>query len=83
MNDENPAGQLDYVRVRILPDGRMTRRDAALYLGMRPKTLATWAVQGKGPPVIHVGRRAYYALEDLNQFIAAGGARSRGEGKSS
>ena len=29
---------VDQVRVRLLPDGRMTREDAARYVGLAPKT---------------------------------------------
>ncbi|HXV23641.1 MAG TPA: hypothetical protein VED46_05210 [Alphaproteobacteria bacterium] len=32
--------RLETVRCRILPDGRMTREDAARYLGLKEKTLA-------------------------------------------
>ena len=58
----------DHVRVRILPDGRMTRADAARYLGKKPKTLAMWALNGKGPRSVKVGRR-YYFKDDLDAFI--------------
>jgi len=42
-------GSVEQVRVRMLPDGRMTREDAAQYLGRQAKTLAMWALRGKGP----------------------------------
>lgn len=58
-------------RIRILPDGRMTREDAARYLGMKPKTLAMWALQGKGPPSVRVGGRRFYFKDALDAFIAA------------
>ncbi len=60
---------LDHVRVRILPDGRMTREDAARYLGMKPKTLAMWQLQGKGPTSVRVGGRRFYFQADLDAFI--------------
>jgi hypothetical protein len=34
---------IEQVRVRVLPDGRMSRDDAARYLGHAPKTLQMWA----------------------------------------
>jgi hypothetical protein len=40
---------VEAVRVRVLPDGRMDRANAAAYLGYAPKTLAIWLGQGKGP----------------------------------
>lgn len=64
--------QIDLVRVRILPDGRMTRRDAAKYLGLKEKTLAMWAMTGKGPPVVRVGGRCFYRRSDLDEFVAEG-----------
>ena len=60
----------DRVRVRILPDGRMTRHDAARYLGHAPKTLAMWQIQGKGPRSVRVGGRRFYFKNDLDEFIA-------------
>ena len=57
------------VRVRILPDGRMTREDAARYLGHSPKTLAQWQTKGKGPRVARVGGRRFYFKADLDAFI--------------
>jgi hypothetical protein len=56
-------------RVRVLPDGRMTREDAAIYLGHKPKTLAMWALLGKGPRSIRVGGRRFYYKADLDSFI--------------
>ena len=63
---------LDRVRVRVLPDGRMTREHAAAYLGMRPKTLAMWALNGKGPTMIKVGGRVFYTQTALDDFVRSG-----------
>ncbi len=63
---------LDQVRVRILPDGRLTREDAARYLGLQPKTLAMWTMQGKGPKSVRVGGRIFYFKADLDAFIDDG-----------
>ena len=60
---------VEHVPIRILPDGRLTREDAARYLGMRPKTLAMWQLDGKGPRSIRVGGRRFYFLADLDAFI--------------
>ena len=59
-------------RVRMLPDGRMAREDAALYLGHKPKTLAMWQLQGKGPRSLLVGSSRFYFKSDLDEFIRAG-----------
>ena len=63
---------VETVRVQALPDGRMDRRNAALYLGRTPKTLAMWAVQKKGPKFILVGGRAFYFRTALDSFIREG-----------
>ena len=63
------ADPVDLVRVRVLPDGRMTRADAAKYLGHQPKTLAMWQLQRKGPRSVLVGHKRFYFKEDLDAFI--------------
>lgn len=64
--------QIEEVRVRILPDGRLTRADAAKFLGMTPGTLANWEVRGEGPRSVTVGSRKFYYKADLEAFIATG-----------
>ena len=65
----NGMATIDSVRVRVLPDGRMDRQNAALYIGMKPKTLAMWELEGKGPPSIKVGGKRFYFKADLDRFI--------------
>ena len=65
----NGQPAIEHVRVRVLPDGRMARGDAARYLGHQPKTLAMWALQGKGPRSVKVGGRVFYFKDDLDVFI--------------
>jgi hypothetical protein len=65
--------QVDQVRVRVLPDGRLTRDDAATYLGLKSKTLAMWKLAGKGPRSVRVGARCFYYRADLDAFIARQG----------
>jgi hypothetical protein len=57
------------VRVRVLPDGRLARRDAAKYLGVAEKTMAMWQVYGKGPRSVRVGGRRFYFQADLDAFV--------------
>jgi hypothetical protein len=66
---EAPSVGIEQVKVRILPDGRMTRRDAASYLGCAEKTLAMWALEGKGPQSVRVGGRRFYYKTTLDAFI--------------
>jgi hypothetical protein len=65
-------GSINVVQVRVLPDQRLDRANAARYLGRRPKTLAMWALQGKGPPPHNVGGRVFYYLDELDAYVAAG-----------
>lgn len=58
----------EYEKVRVLPDGRLDRRNAAKYLGRSPKTLAEWGRLGTGPKSTLVGRRRFYRLDDLRAF---------------
>ena len=60
---------IEQIRVRILPDGRMTRKDAAKYLGRAEKTLAMWTVDGKGPQSVLVGGRRFYFKDVLDAFV--------------
>jgi len=62
---------LEDVRIRVLPDGRVSRRDAASYLGYQPQTLANWVQENRGPKPVRVGGRVFYRLDDLKMF--AGG----------
>jgi hypothetical protein len=58
------------VSVRVLPDGRVSRADAAAYLGRKPKTLAAWIKQKRGPTPINSGGRIFYQLEELQRFAS-------------
>jgi len=58
-------------RVFIHPDGRMNRKNTALYVGCSPKTLADWATKGIGPRYVMVGGRAFYFRHDLDAWIGS------------
>lgn len=68
------SGEVEMVRCRVLPDGRMSRHDAAKYLGLKEKTLAMWSLAGKGPRSLKVGGRVFYYRSDLDAFIRGEGA---------
>lgn len=61
--------EIEPVRIRVLPDGRMDRKNAAKYLNRKSKTLAMWAMSGTGPPVHKVQGRCFYFKEDLDRLI--------------
>jgi hypothetical protein len=71
-NEDEPGYAVTQVRVRVVPDGRMSREHAALYLGVKPKTLAMWALHGRGPRSLKVGGRVFYLRGDLDAFIRDG-----------
>jgi hypothetical protein len=48
----------------------MTRSEAAIYIARKPKTLANWAAEGKGPRFSNsTGRRPLYHIDDLDAWI--------------
>lgn len=63
-----------HIALQILPDGRLDTRNAALYLGCSPKTLAHMRCSGKGPAFLKPGR-VYYFRADLDQWLAGHGKR--------
>ena len=63
--------EIDSAKIRMTPDGRVTREDAATFLGLKKKSLSEWHRLGKGPRTIKIGGRAFYALADLQAFVAA------------
>jgi hypothetical protein len=65
---------IEQVIVRVLPDGRLSRADAAKYLGCSIKTLAMWKWQGTGPRWVLVGGRVFYYRHHLDEYIEQRGA---------
>ncbi len=59
---------IEQIKVRVLPDGRVSRADAAAYLGLSEKTLRAWAVDGKHLDVVKVGGRCFYRFDDLKRL---------------
>ena len=51
---------------------RLTRAEAAAYLGVNAQTLANWAHTGNvGIPHHKVGRKVIYMKSDLDNYLAA------------
>ncbi len=65
---------VERVRLRATPDGRLTRWQAAKFLGVAHGTIANWKSLGIGPAHMKVGGRVFYRLEDLEAFVGAGNA---------
>ncbi len=47
----------------------LTRAEAAEMLGLKPQTLAVWALTGRFLPVVKLGRAVRYKRSDVEQFI--------------
>lgn len=60
------------LELMIYPDGRLDAVNAAKYIGAKPKTLAQWRCQGKGPQFIKRGR-IFYFKEDLDNWLNGNG----------
>jgi hypothetical protein len=41
-------------------------------LGYNPRTLQRWRIEGKGPPSTKIGRKVFYELNDLQEWIDRG-----------
>lgn len=52
--------------------GRLTRKEAAIYLGLAASTLADWHRKGVGPASVKVGGRRFYRVAALNAYISEG-----------
>ena len=63
---------LDNRTVTVRPDGRVSRRESAEFLGVSPSTMAWWAWKGIGPRPLKTGGRAYYLIDDLRRFAGTG-----------
>lgn len=57
------------VSIDTYPDGRMTAQNAANYIGVSQKTLATMRCKGTGPKFIKIGR-VFYFQSDLDGWLA-------------
>ncbi len=60
-----------YGTVRVTPAGNLTRKDAAAFLGMKPKTLAEWAARSQGPHGFKIGGRVFYRFQELKAFAGS------------
>lgn len=64
--------QMMSIDIIMFPDGRLDTKNAALYLGLKEKTLAMMRGHGTGPKFIKRGR-IFYFKEDLDTWINAPG----------
>ncbi len=71
---EIETSELEPVRVRVLPNGKLDSNNAAKYVNRAPKTLAQWRMQGIGPEWTKCGGRVFYNKEALDAFMRGKGA---------
>jgi len=50
---------------------QMSSPDAAKSLGIATYTLRAWRMKGTGPQYTKIGGRAYYAMTDLDAWVAS------------
>jgi hypothetical protein len=60
---------MEIMKVRVFPDGRMDRANAALYTGFSIKTLAMHASSGTGPEFQKINGRVFYRQADLDGWL--------------
>ncbi len=46
-------------------------KQAAVFLGLRPGTLAVWRMEGRGPSYVKLGKRVVYRRAALERFQLA------------
>lgn len=56
----------------VTPTGLVSRKNAAIALAKKPKTLCEWAAKGLGPKPIQVGGRIFYRWADIQAFAGGG-----------
>ncbi|RMF05231.1 MAG: DNA-binding protein [Alphaproteobacteria bacterium] len=61
------------------PVPNLTTRQAARRLGLSPRTLEKWRVEGNGPPFYKIGRRVAYLEADLVEWLRGRRRRSTSE----
>lgn len=59
---------VESINILVFPDGRLDAKNAALYLGLKDKTLAIMRSTGSGPRFIKKGRVFYYK-DDLDDWL--------------
>jgi helix-turn-helix protein len=63
--------EVETIQIQQYPDGRLDTRNAAVYLGLKTKTLAMLRTAGEGPKFVKRGRIFYYK-DDLDQWLREG-----------
>jgi predicted DNA-binding transcriptional regulator AlpA len=60
----------------VIDDRRLlSERRVAKKLGCSPRTMQRWRTEGKGPPSTKIGRKVFYELNGLQEWIDRGKSR--------
>ena len=62
---------IEPVRIRVLPSGKVSRRDMARAVDRTEKTLAEWARLGIGPKPHNIAGRIFYDWTEVQEFMGA------------
>ena len=54
---------------------------AGPYIGISPRTMQAWRVQGKGPAFLKLGRAVRYRICDLDDWLEANRRKSTSQGE--
>lgn len=68
MMNEGKVEGVEQIKISVLPDGRVDRKNASKALNRKPKTLAEWQRLGKGPRPFLVGGRVFYWWAEVQAF---------------
>jgi hypothetical protein len=49
----------------------LTQEQAAVVIGVKPTTLATWRHFGRGPKYLKIGRSCFYRRDDIDRWMDA------------
>jgi predicted DNA-binding transcriptional regulator AlpA len=52
-----------------MTENLLTQEQAALLLGLKPPTLASWRHQGRGPRYLKIGRSCFYRESDIETWL--------------
>ena len=72
VTNPSPNGRAEFNLMQRFESELMTRKEAAVYLGVSEMTLAIWKSTGRySVRVYKIGRLAKYKKADLDAFIAS------------
>jgi hypothetical protein len=56
-------------RSEFVPTLLITSEESGAILRVHPRTLANWRARGRGPRYIRIGRRPFYRMRDLEEWL--------------